>query len=135
MATHYLSIRELRPRLPGVVRDASATSARYVVTRRGKPEAVLLSIQDYEGLLETLEIERDSALLKRLRKAELELKKGRSGKPLEEIHKALNLHLRIAGRKNFKQLLKEGYLEIAEEAKALTPAFRALDRESLKYAD
>ena len=69
MATKYLSIRELRPKLPSVVRDAAATYARYIVTRRGKPEAVILSIGDYESLLETLEIERDPALVRRLRKA------------------------------------------------------------------
>lgn len=91
MATKYLSIRELRPKLPSVVRDAAATSARYVVTRRGKPEAVILSIEDYESLMETLEIERDPALVRRLRKAEAELKKGKKGRSLQEIDRELGL--------------------------------------------
>jgi len=84
--------------------------------------------------METLEIERDSALLKRLRRAESELKKGQKGKSLEEIHKALNLYY-AAGKKNLLGLLKEGYLEMGAEAKALARAFEAVDRESLKYAD
>ena len=91
MATKYLSIRELRPRLPSVVRDAAATYARYIVTRRGKPEAVILSIGDYESLLETLEIERDPALVRRLRKAQEEIKKGRKGRALQEIDRELGL--------------------------------------------
>ena len=91
VATKYLSIRELRPRLPGVVRDAAATYARYIVTRRGKPEAVILSIGDYESLLETLEIEQDPALVRRLRKAQAEVKKGRKGKSLQEIDRELGL--------------------------------------------
>lgn len=91
MATKYLSIRELRPRLPSVVRDAAATSARYVVTRRGKPEAVILSIEDYESLMETLDIEQDPALMKRLRKAEAEIKKGKKGRSLQEIDRELGL--------------------------------------------
>lgn len=91
MATKYLSIRELRPRLPSVVRDAAATSARYVVTRRGKPEAVILSMEDYESLIETLEIQRDQALMRRLRRAEAELKQGKRGKSLQQIHKELGL--------------------------------------------
>jgi prevent-host-death family protein len=89
MTTKYLSIRELRPKLPSVVRDASATSARYIVTRRGKPEAVILSIDDYESLIETLEIQSDRALLRRLRQAEAEIKKGRRGKSLQQIHREL----------------------------------------------
>lgn len=91
MATQYLSIRELRPKLPSVIRDAAATSARYIVTRRGKPEAVILSIEDYESLLETLDIERDPSLVRRLRKAQEEIKKGKKGKSLQEIDRELGL--------------------------------------------
>ena len=91
MATKYLSIRELRPKLPSVVRDTAATYARYIVTRRGKPEAVILSIGDYESLLETLEIEQDPALARRLRKAQGEVRKGRKGKSLQEIDRELGL--------------------------------------------
>ncbi len=77
--------------MPSVVRDAATTSARYVVTRRGKPEAVILSIEDYESLMETLEIERDTVLVRRLRKAEAEFKKGKKGRTLQEIDRELGL--------------------------------------------
>ena len=91
MTIKYLSIRELRPKLPSVVRDAAATYARYIVTRRGKPEAVLLSIDDYESLLETLEIEKDPSLVRRLKKAQEEIKKGKKGRSLQEIDRELGL--------------------------------------------
>lgn len=78
MATKYLSIRELRPKLPSVVRDAAATSARYVVTRRGKPEAVILSLNDYESLMETLDVLSDPRALEALRKGEEDIRKGRA---------------------------------------------------------
>ena len=91
MATQYLSIRELRPRLPGVVRDAASTYTRYVVTRRGKPVAVIVGLEDYERLLETLEIGKDWALTRRIQKAESELKRGKKGKPLQGIHRELGL--------------------------------------------
>ena len=91
METKYVSIRELRPRLPSIVRDASATYTRYVVTRRGKPEAVLLGMEDYECLLETLEVERDPSLVRRLQQAEAELKRGAKGKSLARIHKELGI--------------------------------------------
>ena len=77
--------------MPSVVRDAASTYARYVVTRRGKPEAVILGIEDYESLLETLEIERDPSLVRRLRKAQGEIKKGKKGRSLQEIDRELGL--------------------------------------------
>lgn len=78
MATKYLSIRELRPKLPSVVRDAAATYARYIVTRRGKPEAVILSIDDYESLMETLEILADPRAMAAIRKGQEDIRKGRT---------------------------------------------------------
>lgn len=91
MSTRYLSIRELRPKLPGVVRDAAGTYSRYVVTRRGKPEAVLMGIDDYERLMETLEIEKDPILLRRLQQAESDRKRGKKGRSLQAIHKELGV--------------------------------------------
>ena len=88
MATKYLSIRELRPRLPSVVRDAAATSARYVVTRRGKPEAVILSLDDYESLMETLDILADPRAMAAIRRGMEDIRKGRT-RSLEEINKSL----------------------------------------------
>lgn len=88
MAIKYLSIRELRPRLPSVIRDAAATYARYIVTRRGKPEAVILSIDDYESLMETLDILADPRAMKAIRKGEEEIRKG-YGRSLEEIEKSI----------------------------------------------
>lgn len=51
------------------------------------------------------------------------------------IQKAVALYLRVAEKTNLKYLLKEGYVEMAAEAKAVTQAFQALERESLKYVD
>ena len=51
------------------------------------------------------------------------------------IQKAVALYLRVAERKSLRELLKEGYVEMAAEAKAVTRAFETLDREALKYAD
>jgi len=90
-AAKYLSIRELRPRLPSVLRDVASTYARYVVTRRGKPEAVLLSIDDYERLLETVAVESDPVLMRRIRRAEQAFKRGARGKSLEQIHREMGL--------------------------------------------
>ena len=85
-----ISVRELRPTLSKVIDNIHKKFDRYVITRRGKPEVVMMSIDDYEGLLETLEIEADPGLMKRLKKAEEDMKKGK-GKSLEQIHKELGI--------------------------------------------
>ena len=91
MAIRYLSIRELRPKLPSVVREVAETYGRCVVTRRGKPEAVLLGMGDYERLVETLEVEKDLSLVRRIRQAEAQLKRGKKGKALQQIHRELGV--------------------------------------------
>ena len=85
-----ISIRELRPKLSQVMNNIHKKFDRYVITRRGKPEAIIMSMDDYEGLLETLEIESDPQLMADIRKAEEEMKKGK-GKTLEQIHKELGI--------------------------------------------
>lgn len=95
-AAKYLSVRELRPKLPSVLRDVATHYARYVVTRRGQPKAVLLGMEEYERLRRTAH---------------------------------------MAEQKRLQALLKEGYLAMAEEVKAITQEFEPLDRESLKDVD
>ena len=50
------------------------------------------------------------------------------------IQKAVTLYLRVAEKKSLKELLKEGYVEMTSEAKAVTKAFEVLDREVLKLS-
>ncbi len=87
---NFISIRELRPKLSNVLKRIHNKFERYVITRKGKPEAILLSVEDYESMVETLEIESDKALMKRLKKAEKDLRAGK-GTTLAEIHKELGL--------------------------------------------
>lgn len=75
--TKYISVRELRKNLASVVKDVKAHYERYVVSKRGEPEAVLMSMDDYEGWLETLEIMSDPEAMEDIRLAEKELKEGK----------------------------------------------------------
>ena len=45
------------------VESAEKTHERIVVTKNGRPAAVLIGVEDYEALLETLEILSDSELM------------------------------------------------------------------------
>ena len=51
------------------------------------------------------------------------------------IQKAVTLYLRVAKERGLRKLLKEGYLEMAAETRAVTRAFEVLDREALKYVN
>jgi antitoxin YefM len=87
---NFISIRELRPELSKILQKIHRKFDRYIVTRRGKPEAIILSIEDYESMLETLEIQSDKKLMKRLKKAEQDLKKGK-GISLEKLHQEMKI--------------------------------------------
>ena len=49
--------------------------------------------------------------------------------------KAVRLYLHVSEKESLQQLLKEGYIEMASEAREVTQAFELLDREALKHAD
>lgn len=90
MASETLSLTELRPRLSELVERANERYDRFVITRHGRAEAVLLASDEFEGLLETIEILSDTKLVEALVEAESELDSG-GGFKLEEIRAELGL--------------------------------------------
>ena len=73
-----MSLKELRPGLPGVINRIDRKLDRFVITKRGRPVAVLLSADDYESLMETLDILADPKAMAGLRKGEEEARRGRT---------------------------------------------------------
>ena len=73
-----VSLKELRPEIPKIIARIDGKLDRYVVTRRGKPVVVMLSVEDYESLMETLDILADPQAMAGLRKGEEDIRKGRS---------------------------------------------------------
>jgi prevent-host-death family protein len=57
-----LPLSDARARLLQLVRDAEELGKRFVITRSGRPAAVLISAEEFGGLLETLEILADPKL-------------------------------------------------------------------------
>jgi len=88
MASETISLTELRPRLSELVERAHEHFDRFMITRRGRVEAVLLSSEEFEGLLETLEILSDEKLVARLMDADRELAEG-GGTALEDLRAEL----------------------------------------------
>ncbi len=73
-----IKLKELRPGLPEVIKNIDTKLDRFIVTKRGKPVAVMLSVDDYEGLLETLEILSDKDTVRRIKKAKKEISEGKT---------------------------------------------------------
>ena len=90
MASETISLTELRPRLSELVERAHNRYDRFVITRHGRAEAVLLASDEFEGLLETLEILADDELVGRLLEAEDELAAG-GGFALDALRAELGL--------------------------------------------
>lgn len=74
-----ITLKALRPELPKVADSVETNLDRYIVTRHGKPVMMLINPEDYEGLLETIEILSDKSAIKRIRKS---LKEARAGKTI-----------------------------------------------------
>jgi len=89
MATETISLTELRPRLSDLIDRAHEHCERFLITRRGRAEAVLLSSEEFEGLLETLDILSDQDLLRQLVEADRELAAG-GRHSLDEVRRAMS---------------------------------------------
>jgi len=74
----HISIKDLRPKLPHVIKRVDTQLERYIISKHGNPVAILLSIDDFESLIETLNEQEDKENLQRIRKGIQEAKKGRT---------------------------------------------------------
>lgn len=86
--TRKISVSELQPQIGDVLDRVQEDKDRFVITREGRAEAVLLSTEDFDGLLETLDILSNSDLVQRLIEAEKELASG-GGRLLEDVREGI----------------------------------------------
>ena len=68
---------EARANLTELLDDLEKRHEHVLITRNGRPSAVMLSADEYESLEETLEILQDKELLEALRKSEDDVRAGR----------------------------------------------------------
>ena len=78
MVTINISLTQLRPKFPKILDRIAKCLDRCVITRRGRPEAVILAEEDFKNLLETLDILSDHKLLRELKKGQEELRAGKA---------------------------------------------------------
>lgn len=72
-----LPVSEVKEDLLGHVKDVTNLGQTIAITKNGHPTAVLMSMDEYEGLMETLEILADEKLLKALKKSLREADQGK----------------------------------------------------------
>lgn len=77
-AAEHLPLADVKNRLSQVVDRLESEHGRVVVTKHGRPAAVMLSIEDLESLEETLEILSNPRLLGEVRKGERDVRTGRT---------------------------------------------------------
>ena len=62
-----LPLSEAKSQLSGLVEQVRALEEQVVITRNGRPAAVLVSAEEFERWKETIEVRGDAALMKEIR--------------------------------------------------------------------
>jgi antitoxin YefM len=74
--TMMIPLADAKARLSAVLDDVRDTHDRVVITRNGRPEAVIISVSDLETLEETLDLLSTPGALDEIRAAEAEIARG-----------------------------------------------------------
>jgi antitoxin YefM len=74
-----LSVSEAKMKLSALIDTVNTTDEEIVITKNGRPAAVLVSPEEFESLKETIAIRSDLALMKEIKKGlrALKMKKGK----------------------------------------------------------
>jgi antitoxin YefM len=84
-----LPLSHVKAHLSEIADRVEAQHDRVVVTRKGRPAAVLVSPEDLESLEETLAVLSDPELMRQIRESEAEVERGEEGLTLEELRAEL----------------------------------------------
>ena len=79
-----LTVTEAKSHFLELIRNSDRRLERFLITKQGKPAAVVMNADEFEGWLETLEIMSDKKALKEIRKAKKELELGQT-KSFKEV--------------------------------------------------
>jgi prevent-host-death family protein len=70
-------VTETREKFSEIIENVVSTGQEYTVTKHGKPIAVLIGYEEYEALIETLNILSDDESMSALAEAESDIAEGR----------------------------------------------------------
>jgi prevent-host-death family protein len=84
-----MSLADVKNRLSEVVERLEREHGRVVITKHGRPAAVVLNVEDLEGLEETLELLSDTRAMRRVRQGQAEIAAGETAELTKEQALAL----------------------------------------------
>ena len=74
---NFIPITQAKSKLLDIVRSIQDRDDTYAITKNGVPEAVMISMKKFEGLLETIEILADQETMDQLKDSMSDVKLGR----------------------------------------------------------
>jgi prevent-host-death family protein len=80
-----LPISEVKARLPELVTGIAEREEEVIVTRNGRPAAVLINYDEYERVKETIDILSDADLMRQIRKSQAFYGTGQKGLSFDEV--------------------------------------------------
>jgi prevent-host-death family protein len=80
-----LSLSEAKMKLSELIEKVQTTDAEVIITKNGRPAAVLVSPDEFEGWRETIAIKADGDLMSEIKKGVSALKKKPKLYTLEEL--------------------------------------------------
>lgn len=83
--TRTLPLSEVKTNLSKLVAEVARRDDEIIITRNGRPAAVLLSNEEYESWKETQEIKQNPELMREIRQGLKELEKGKVKYSLSEL--------------------------------------------------
>lgn len=86
-----LTVSDARSNLYDMMEEVRKYLRRFVITHHGKPQAVLMPVEDLESWEETLDILSNKKLMADIRQADKDIKAGRVY-TLDEVEKKLGIH-------------------------------------------
>jgi antitoxin YefM len=84
-----LPLSHVKAHLSEIADRVEGQHDRVVVTRKGRPAAVLVSPEDLESLEETLAVLSDPQLMRQVRESEAEFERGEEGATLDDLRSDL----------------------------------------------
>ena len=80
-----LPLSEVKTRLPELVTGVDEREEEVVVTKNGRPAAILINVHEYQRLKETLDVLSDPELLRQIRRSEKFYAAGKKGLTFENV--------------------------------------------------
>ncbi len=77
MIETYVPITQAKAKLLDMVRQLGDTNDTIAITKNGVPEAVLLSMRKFEGILETIDILSDFEMMRQIHGSAVDIKEGK----------------------------------------------------------